>query len=184
MASLSEGGLELGTICDTATDGASVMVGKKTGVVTRIRSKVPGLLTTHCISHRLALVSGGAADKVQNLVKYQELLNGIVSYFDNAAKNVARLDCILDILKQSNFESKASRFKQVFHTRWLSFEGSVKAVVTNYSALLSVLQEDKRAKSLGLLKSISCYKFLYCTYYLYVLKSLGILCRAIQQEQD
>lgn len=82
----------------------------------------------------------------------------------------------MDVLKGSNSESKASRFKQGIHTRWLRFEGSTTAA---YSALLSILQEDKSEQSQGLLKSISCYKFLYCTIYLAdVLTFLGILCRA------
>ena len=51
--------------------------------------------------------------------------------------------------------SKCTRFKQVVHTRWLSFEGSVRAVCDNYSSLLSVLSEDKGARAQGLLKSLS-----------------------------
>ncbi|XP_069122279.1 uncharacterized protein [Argopecten irradians] len=69
-----------------------------------------------------------------------------------------------------------SRFKQVFHTRWLSFEGSVHALVRNYSAMLSVFLEENSAKSLSLHKPVSNYKFLYCAHFLSdVLKHLSVL---------
>jgi len=38
-----------------ATDGASVMVGKNLGAVTRLRDKYPKLYTWHCFNHMLEL---------------------------------------------------------------------------------------------------------------------------------
>ena len=176
---LSECNLDKYNMCGIATDGAAVMVGRHSGVVTRMKDTIPGLLSSHCISHRLALASGSAADSVPYLIKYQDIVNAIYKYFGNSPKNMSRLDKICDVMKTS--ENHATRFKQVFHTRWLSFEGSVKATCQNYDSLLSVLSEDKRAKAQGILKSVSNYKFLYCSFFLAdILKDLSILCKAYQ----
>lgn len=37
------------------TDGLSVMVGKRSGVATRLKEENPLLINIHCICHRLAL---------------------------------------------------------------------------------------------------------------------------------
>ncbi|KAH3889984.1 hypothetical protein DPMN_014051 [Dreissena polymorpha] len=54
----------------------------------------------------------------------------------------------------------------VFHTRWLSFDDALKSILVNYSSLLSVLVADKSAKAVGLVKSMSCFKFLYTAHFL------------------
>ncbi|CAC5363056.1 unnamed protein product [Mytilus coruscus] len=152
--SLNDFNINLSNMCGIATDGAAVMVGKHSGVVTRIKETVPGILSSHCIAHRLALASGAAADSVQYLVKFQEIISSIYKYFSKSPKNMSRLDKIFDIVKKSECETHATRFKQVFHTRWLSFDGSVSAICDNYSSLLSILSEDKGAKAQDL--SILC----------------------------
>jgi hypothetical protein len=38
-----------------ASDGASVMTGRKTGVGARLAAKCPGLIQVHCVAHRLNL---------------------------------------------------------------------------------------------------------------------------------
>ncbi|KAJ8307526.1 hypothetical protein KUTeg_015610 [Tegillarca granosa] len=126
----------------------------------------------------LALGAGSAADKVRYLVKFQDILNSIYKYFANSPKNMSRLETLQKVLEESE---SCTRFKQVFHTRWLSFEGSVQAVVDNYSSLVSVFLEDNSAKALAMHKPISTYKFLYVAHFLAdVLKQLAILCKSFQ----
>ena len=48
------------------------MIGRRSGVVVRLRDKVPHLLATHCSAHRLALAAAQAADNIPYLVKFQE----------------------------------------------------------------------------------------------------------------
>jgi len=47
---LSECNLDKYNMCGIATDGAAVMVGRHSGVVTRMKDTIPGLLSSHCIS--------------------------------------------------------------------------------------------------------------------------------------
>ncbi|KAK6175160.1 hypothetical protein SNE40_013682 [Patella caerulea] len=161
-------------MCGIATDGAAVMVGSRSGLTTRFKELVPGLPSTHCIAHRLALCSSGAADAIPYLIKYQELVNCIYKYFSNSPKNLCSLEKIQAILASVNADS-GTRLKQISNTRWLSFEGSVTALLRNYSSLITVLLEDNSPKTVGLLKSITCFKFLYITHFLSDV--LPILCR-------
>ena len=88
----------------------------------------------------------------------------------------------LDVI-QSVLDANRSRSKQVFHTRWLSFEGSVDAILENYEALVSVLLEKNGGKSLSLYKQITCYKFLYVAIFLAdALKHLAVLSKMFQMK--
>ncbi|KAJ8321757.1 hypothetical protein KUTeg_000228 [Tegillarca granosa] len=174
---LGDKGLEVRDLAGMSTDGASVMVGSKKGVVTQVKALSPGVLSTHCIAHRLALSCGDAADKIPYLVQFQEVLNSAYKYFHNSPKNQARLESI-----QSVLQIHSTKFKEVFHTRWLSFEGAVHAIVLNYQALLSVFLEESSGKALSLYKPVATYKFLYCCHFLSdVLKQLSILCKMFQK---
>ncbi|XP_050414121.1 zinc finger protein 862 isoform X2 [Patella vulgata] len=141
---LFENELDVKKMCGIATDGAAVMVGSRSGLTTRFKEIVPGLLSTHCIAHRLALCSSGA-----------------YKYFSNSPKNLSRLEKIQEILASVNADS-GTRLKQISNTRWLSFEGSVTALLRNYSSLITVLLEDNSPKTVGLLKSIHYSFFVRC----------------------
>ncbi|CAI7812652.1 unnamed protein product [Closterium sp. NIES-54] len=45
-------GIELAKISGMSTDGASVMMGSKNGLVARLRLRIPHLVSSHCIAHR------------------------------------------------------------------------------------------------------------------------------------
>ena len=94
-----------------ATDGASVMMGVRCGVTTRMKERNPFMLTTHCIAHCLALASGKAADTVKYFKKYQQYVNTIYHYSPKHSNTLKRVQEILECVER--------KFQQVFHTRWL-----------------------------------------------------------------
>ncbi|XP_045211119.2 zinc finger protein 862-like [Mercenaria mercenaria] len=153
------------------------MVGNKSGVVTRLKAVVPGVLATHCIAHRLALSCCNGADTIPYLVKVQEILNSVYKYFHLSPKHMVMLEAI-----QHHSQGKCLKFKEVFHTRWLSFEGSVDAMVRNYGDLVSVFLEESSGKALSLYKPITSYKFLYVVHFLCdLLKPLAALSKTFQK---
>ena len=160
---LRERQIPLDKLIGVATDGAAVMTGKKSGVIQRLKEIQPDIVATHCIAHRLALSCGGAADKIPYLVKFQGLLNDIFKYYRNSGKNSASLKAIQSIVEQA---SKCKKFKEVFHTRWLSFDGALQALLQNYNSLVSLFLEESSGKALCLHKPITSYKFLYVAHYL------------------
>ena len=64
-----------------ACDGASVMTGPLTGVVARIKLKVPLFLANHCIAHCLSLAAVDACAHSDLVSRFQSLLNEIYSFF-------------------------------------------------------------------------------------------------------
>ena len=86
LGSLHTHKLNIDNLVGISTDGAAVMTGRKRGLVQQLKAENPTILATHCISHRLALASGQAADCVPYLLKYQEIVNSIYKYFENSPK--------------------------------------------------------------------------------------------------
>ena len=113
------------------------------------------------------------------LVKFQGLLDDIFKYFRNSGKNSASLKAIQTIVYQT---SNCKKFKEVFHTRWLSFDGVLQALLQNYSSLISLFLEESSGKALALHKPITSYKFLYVAHYLVdVMEHLSRLSRIYQK---
>ena len=163
-----------------ATDGASVMTGTRSGVTTRMKRRNPFMLSTHCVAHRLALASGQAADNVPYLKKYQQYINTIYKYYHYSPKHSNTLERLQEVL-----ECAEKKFQQVFHTRWLSFDGAVQAVLTNldplFSALISDSSSDPTAK--GILTFITTFLFLATTHLLAdVLPILARLSKTFQRQ--
>ena len=155
--------ISLEKLCGIATDGASAMVGCRTGVTTQLKQKNPYLLSVHCIAHRLALASGQAADSVPYVKQYQLYVNNIYKYFHYSTTHAHKLKEIQSILQLAE-----RKFHQVFHTRWLSFEGSVSAIIASLDPLYTVLIEDSGSDptAKGILRFISTFSFLATTYLL------------------
>ena len=108
---MSTRNLPMEKLLGMATDGASVMMGVRCGVTTRMKERNPFMLTTHCIAHRLALASGKAADTVKYFKKYQQYVNTIYKYFHYSPKHSNTLKRVQEIL-----ECVERKFQQVFHT--------------------------------------------------------------------
>ena len=74
---LEEFGLKLFNMVSLATDSASVMTGRKTGVGVQLKSKYSQFSTqTHCIAQRLNLA-------VSDSIKINEVLKKLKDKFDN-----------------------------------------------------------------------------------------------------
>jgi hypothetical protein len=69
-------GINLRKCVAVASDGASVMVGIRSGVVTRVKQLAPFIVAVHCVAHRLSLAATGSTDSVRYLDTYQETLTG------------------------------------------------------------------------------------------------------------
>ncbi|XP_013927876.1 PREDICTED: LOW QUALITY PROTEIN: uncharacterized protein KIAA1586-like [Thamnophis sirtalis] len=82
------------------SDGASVMLGRKSGVSTRIAKEFPNIIIWHCLNHRLQLVLDDAIKEIkQNHLKI--FIDKICSIFQQFNKNQIELDEIseeLDII--------------------------------------------------------------------------------------
>lgn len=150
--------IDISKCSSLATDGPSVMTGIRAGVVALFKKRNAHLISVHCVAHRLALASSQAASEFSYLVKYQDILKRVHSYFENSPKNTKRLQQI-----QSLMEQTPKKVLKLSTTRWLSLGNSVSNMESNWSSIISVLIEDKRPVAQGLLKQISSFMFLATT---------------------
>ena len=69
--------IKLHKMTSFASDGPSVMVGKKNGVVALLKRDHPNVIDIHCMNHRLQLAVSKAFHKVRETDRIDELLSGV-----------------------------------------------------------------------------------------------------------
>ncbi len=70
----------------SASDGASVMLGKCTGVGQRLKEKFPATLLWHCLNHRLELVISDAISSIDGFYPIQTFFDKIYSVYSYSSK--------------------------------------------------------------------------------------------------
>ncbi|XP_067130130.1 E3 SUMO-protein ligase KIAA1586-like [Centruroides vittatus] len=109
------------------SDGASVMLGKKSGVATRIEQKFPGICIWHCLAHRIQL----SLDDVIKDIKAREL-------------NAVAKELGTEVLK----------IGRIFRPRWAACSArTVKAVWKSYQALYSHFNNNPEARLVSYFKN-------------------------------
>lgn len=182
-------GLNLSSFTGLTSDGASVMVGKRTGVAARLKKVNPVLLNVHCVCHRLALACTDSNQSLKYINNVETLLRQLWQYFENSPKRMAAYLKIQAELKSVRLEGKAvkrvtKRLKKACRTRWLSFEAAVRAVYEDYEAILQTLAyfQETDSAALGLLLKMKTFKFIGVIYILRdILSILGDLSRRFQK---
>lgn len=182
--------LDIANLTGFTSDGASVMVGKKSGVAARLRDLNPVLINIHCVCHRLALSCADSNESINYIKNVETILRQLWQLFDNSPKKMAVFLDIQEKMKKIKMGSKArklvgKRLKKACRTRWLSLEASVKAVFEEYEILLHTLSslEKNDAAACGLLKKLKTLKFLGVIYILRdILPILADLSRHFQRD--
>ena len=95
-----------------SSDGASVMLGRSTGVAARIKERNECLFITHCIAHRLALACNSAEKQVAFCKNVEYTIKSIYSFFSNSSKRVDTLRRYQEIL-----EHPILKIKQIYEVR-------------------------------------------------------------------
>ena len=110
-------GLDPRRIIGFGLDGASVMLGKKTGVGVRLKVRSPHLTHVHCVAHRVNLAASGAA-KVENVDDdYRKTVNAVFKVFKYSTARYQRLRELHAAMEPDDFQS----LKEPCAVRWLSF---------------------------------------------------------------
>ncbi len=107
------------------------MLGKNSGVATRLTARYPNLFTWHCMNHRLELAVSDAVDEVQAVNHFKAFMEKIHNLYSQSNKNSREL---LEAAQEVG--SQVLKISRVLSTRWVasSFR-SVKAVWRSYEAL-------------------------------------------------
>lgn len=69
------------------SDGASVMLGRKSGVLERLREKYPRIVKWHCLCHRLELCISDTMDAIPGLQHVTSFFEKLYSVYHQSPKN-------------------------------------------------------------------------------------------------
>ena len=159
-AHLEERKVPISKITGLGTDGAPAMTGKKEGLTGQFLRKNPHLVNTHCMAHRLALVTEQAAKKVPAVKDFQTTLEQIFYYFPKSPEKCDRMEDIQRLLNEP-----ALKYKEVHQIRWLSFYDALETVYRTLDSLISYFssrENDPAAE--GMKRKVGNEMFISLTY--------------------
>lgn len=174
-------------VCIT-TDGASVMLGHKSGVATLVSQKFHRVIGWHCANHRLELAVGDALDTLgtDGVNNFKTFVDSLYLLYHASPKNEGELHQCAEELGQC-----IQKVGRVLDTRWVASSlRSVNAVWNSFDSLACHLQSastdadrpsKERAKYQGLYNILRSPQFL-CNLALMkdTLKELSLLSLSLQ----
>ncbi|CAI7883960.1 unnamed protein product [Closterium sp. NIES-54] len=129
-------GIELAKIAGMSTDGASVMMGSKNGLVARLRLRIPHLVSSHCIAHREALAAKDAADAIPEFDMVDGLIRQVAEYLGRSSPWHQRFLELQELFTATNLELQG-----IHQVRWLFRGDDVLRTVMVFPALIVMLSE-------------------------------------------
>ena len=104
---LQELGLNLSNCTSVATDGASVMMGKHTGVGVQMKAKYsPFAVQVHCIAHRLNLACVDAMKRIEFMSKFRDKFTALYYFFSSSSERSTTLRSLQIILEEPELSIK------------------------------------------------------------------------------
>ena len=140
------------------SDGASIMVGRQTGVATQVKQENPHAINVHCFAHKLALCTGKAADSVPYIGKvFQRTMTDLYYYFKKSTCRKEELSKIQKVL-----ELPEVKIKEVHEVRWFACYSALNAIYLSWKALVVYFKDIKKPneKEKTLLKDLTDVKFI------------------------
>ena len=120
-----------------ATDGASVMTGDRSGVVTRLRGEKGYILGVHCMAHREELAYSDAIKKCPMYHRAEDLLSGLYTFYHTSPLNRSNL---INCFKLRN--EKPLMPTRIGGTRWVGhLHRAVDHFLRGYGALVLHLEQ-------------------------------------------
>ena len=174
--------LDIDKLKGFATDGASVMVGRHTGVATQLKQCSPSLISIHCVNHRLALATAHAADHIPYLQRFKTNLRNLFSFYQNSPVRLSGLHAI-----QALLDDPAIKLKEAKDVRWLSHDAAIASLLHTLPSLIASLEREATERgeptAEGLLQFVMSHFFIATALLLHkVLPHVSRLSRIFQKE--
>lgn len=100
---------------EIVADGASVMLGKHSGVATRLKKRFPKVLVWHCLNHRLELSVDDVIKSMKAVNNFQKIMDMLYSHFSASTKNQQELE-----QKAAELAVQLRRIGRVLGVRWVA----------------------------------------------------------------
>ena len=81
---MAELNIEINKVSSLVSDGASVMLGSRTGLAARLKEVNSRIISIHCICHKLALACVDTAKDVEYIGTVEDLLRQLWKYLENS----------------------------------------------------------------------------------------------------
>ena len=165
---MTELNMEINKVSSLVSDGASVMLGSRTGLAARLKEVNCRIISIHCICHKLALACVDTAKDVDYIGTVEDLLRQLWKYLENSPKRMAIYLKVQQEVKSFDLSKKSrkvitKKLKKACQTTWLSLDHAVQAIFDDFEALMRALRLlESDATACGLLKKIHCPKFVGC----------------------
>ena len=149
------------------SDGASVMLGSKNGVATKLREHNPFMVNVHCVAHRFALCTSQGANKVSLIKGFVETLTSLYYFFQHSAVRCSKLQTVQEAL-----EEPILSVKEVHSVRWLAFFKALNNVFCCWASITTTLGDEAsdegkgNAKAKGLYKAFTKFEFIATMHFL------------------
>jgi len=169
------------------SDGASVLMGRQSGVAARLLDEYPNLFIWHCLNHRLELAIADAIKEINGINHLQIFMDKLYSIYSQSTKNAAQIKALSESL-----HLQCLKIGRILNVRWVasSFR-TVDAVYSSFECLAAHLQasaEDTSRDSLqrqqfkGMRKRLVSYSFVSDLGIMHdVLKELSLLSLELQR---
>ena len=178
---LEQEGLSFSKLKGFGSDGAAVMVGRKSGVATKVKEKSPHCVNIHCMAHRFNLSTSQATKNIPVLKDFESILSDLYYYF-GGSKSGNRASELQEI--QKVLEHPQLKVKECHEIRWLAFYEAVFAVFRCWGSLITYFKQHDDKKSKSFLEKLSDYKFVAIMYmFMDILPSVSQM-SLILQKQD
>ncbi|MCO5551714.1 hypothetical protein L7F22_005218 [Adiantum nelumboides] len=135
---IKEMGLSLQKLVSLATDGCSIMVGNRSGLIARLRVDVSHVLLVHCLAHRKNLAASHAVDSFPELVTLDKLRRSVYSWLHASRKRMDDLKFI-----EIALDLKELAMLRIHSIRWLSRRHVMERMVKIIPALLLEFGKEK-----------------------------------------
>ncbi|XP_067122016.1 E3 SUMO-protein ligase KIAA1586-like, partial [Centruroides vittatus] len=157
------------------SDGASVMLGKKSGVATRIEQKFPGICIWHCLAHRIQLSLDDVIKDIKAVNHFKHFLDKLYVYYHTSNKHQRELNAVAKELG-----TEVLKIGRIFGPRWAACSArTVKAVWKSYQALYSHFNNNPEARLVSYFKNENFLKDLALMND--ILEEIALLSTALQE---
>ena len=163
-------GLSFGDLRGQCYDGASTMLGSKSGVGTRILQMQPKAYPTHCHGHSLSLGIKDATKHSKILLDTMDTAREITTLIKYSPKRECSLGQMKDNLEyEDEGNSISGGIVSLCPTRWTVRAVCFRRILDNYSALMEVwkesladqLQPDVRGRIVGCQAQMQTFDFFF-----------------------